>query len=301
MNNNEHKYIWLDFLYFSSPLHTSIGMQAISSHQECCYAFIHYNINCIDFISSQTEKCNRMKLLLMEITLFHTPFVIVCNVSEYVRVCIVHFTICKHYYAHICGNSSVIPKPPDMPSNCHCFCWFAVAVTSAPLVHTHTNAKISDFYTFSHGNCVFYIYEGMSHLMCASVSMSVWNFLSALIVGSPHYVIGRDMCIVTIATVYVQLLFIPFHPFDTSSMLRITLWVHVCEWDVFIMSAWNNFIHAFCEWRNPNIKEVERKGIIFVQRTTFCHFWYSASICLFVESWTISKWRTISRQQTEAL
>lgn len=51
-----------------------------------------------------------------------------------------------------------------MPSNCHCCCcWFAV-VASVPLVHTQ--AKISDFYTFLLDDCALCICTKARHRFC---------------------------------------------------------------------------------------------------------------------------------------
>lgn len=139
-----------------------------------------------------------------------------------------------------------------MPSNCHC-CWFAVA--SAPLAHTHTHTHS----TFTLFRTVIAFCSKACHILCLCECECV------------EFPFNTNCRISTLCnwTRYVALLSIAIP--SIWYHIQITLWalwvresVCVCfgGWDVFIMSAWNKFIHAFYEWRNPNIKEIKRKKII---------------------------------------
>lgn len=180
-------------------------------------------------------------------------------------------SVLYHLPALLCAylwHSSVIHKPPDMPSQVTVIVAVAVVVdlpllpqchlythTLTPIHSTHKQKSLT-FTLFCTMIALCIMHYGKSHL----VHVSVWNFLSTLIVGSPHYVIGRDMCIVAIATVHT----IAFHtmlclPLLALCAIRITLRVHLgARWVdlLFHYAGMKRFhIRAFYVWRNPNMKE----------------------------------------------
>lgn len=134
-------------------MYFSISCSHIITHINCWHAsyfnpsrMIIYSINCIVAVAvvaaffyyyfKSKWKMQSHKLLLMEITLFHTPFVIV-KCERWVCVC-----VCMHWiYSALYPFANIMRIFVAFMRDSHSSTW---------------HVRVLDFYTYSHSNYVLY-------------------------------------------------------------------------------------------------------------------------------------------------
>lgn len=130
----------------------------------------------------------------------------ICHRAMCVCLCIAVYNALYHLQAAalLCAclrHLSVIHKPPDMPSNCR-----SLLLPQCHL-YTHTSENLWLLHFFAQRLRFVFVQRQVTSCVRVCERKCVEFAFNTLIVGSLYYVIGRDMCIVAIATVYT----IDFH------------------------------------------------------------------------------------------